>query len=58
MHILFITTAFPPLVDGVGDYTYNLAQEFVNNGHQAIVVCKKKTWNKDRLCKYLCMPDY
>lgn len=42
MHILFITTAFPPLVDGVGDYTYNLAQEFVNNGHQAIVVCKKK----------------
>ena len=25
MHILFVTNYLPPVIDGVGDYTYNLA---------------------------------
>lgn len=40
MKILFITNKFPPLVDGVGDYTYNLAHEFAKHGHEVTVVCK------------------
>lgn len=53
MNTLFITTSFPPLVCGVGDYTYNLVQEFVKNGHQVTVVCKKKPGIKtdyDNIC--------
>ena len=41
MRILFITNNFPPLVDGVGDYTYNLALEFVRHKHEVVVVCKR-----------------
>lgn len=41
MHILFITNNFPPIVDGVGDYTFHLAREFVKNGHEVVVVCKE-----------------
>lgn len=40
MKILFITNKFPPLVDGVGDYTYNLAHEFAKHRHEVTVVCK------------------
>ena len=40
MKVLFITNKFPPLVDGVGDYTYNLAHEFAKHGHEVTVVCK------------------
>ena len=29
----------PPIVDGVGDYTYNLAHEFALHGHEVIVIC-------------------
>ncbi|MBQ0060661.1 MAG: glycosyltransferase family 4 protein [Bacteroidales bacterium] len=39
MRILFITNNLPPLVDGVGDYTYNLAHEFAKHGHEVHVVC-------------------
>ena len=39
MKILFISNHMPPIVDGVGDYTYNLAHEFVQHGHEVIVVC-------------------
>ncbi len=42
MKIVFITDNFPPVVDGVGDYTYNLGQEFANNGHQVYVICSRK----------------
>ena len=41
MNILFITTGFPPQADGVGDYTFNLAKEFVKGGHRVSVVCKR-----------------
>lgn len=40
MRILFITNNFPPLVDGVGDYTYNLAKKFAQYGHAVTVICR------------------
>lgn len=42
MRILFITNNLPPVVDGVGDYTYNLACEFAKHGHEVHVVCRDK----------------
>lgn len=39
MKILFISNHMPPIVDGVGDYTYNLAHEFALHGHEVIVIC-------------------
>ncbi|MBM6961652.1 glycosyltransferase [Bacteroides caecigallinarum] len=41
MNILFITNNFPPIVDGVGDYTYNIAKQFVEHKHNVYIVCKK-----------------
>lgn len=41
MRILFITNNFPPIVDGVGDYTYNIANQFVKHNHEVYIVCKK-----------------
>lgn len=41
MKILFITDNFPPLVDGVGDYTYNIAQQFAEYDHEVYIICKK-----------------
>lgn len=40
MKFLFITNNFPPLVDGVGDYTYNIAKQFAEYNHKVYVVCK------------------
>lgn len=40
MNILFITNTPPPVVDGVGDYTLNLAREFARQGHKAGIVCR------------------
>lgn len=40
MHILFITNYLPPVIDGVGDYTYNLAREFSKRGHEVTIVCR------------------
>lgn len=41
MKILFITNNFPPIVDGVGDYTYNIAKQFSEHGHEVFIICKK-----------------
>ncbi|MBP3470762.1 MAG: glycosyltransferase family 4 protein [Paraprevotella sp.] len=41
MKILFITNILPPVVDGVGDYTLNLAKEFARHGHSTCIVCKR-----------------
>ena len=41
MNILFITNTLPPVVDGVGDYTLNLAKEFAKHGHKVSIVCKR-----------------
>lgn len=30
------------MVDGVGDYTYNIASEFAHHGHEAHVICRKR----------------
>lgn len=43
MNILFITNQYPPLVDGVGDYTYNIATEFSKHKHKVYIVCKKNS---------------
>ncbi|MCS5489182.1 glycosyltransferase family 4 protein [Algoriphagus limi] len=40
MKLVFITNNFPPISCGVGDYTYNLAQEFVKTGHEVGIVCR------------------
>ncbi|MGM9705810.1 MAG: glycosyltransferase family 4 protein [Prevotella sp.] len=40
MTILFITNHLPPIVDGVGDYTYNIAMEFARHGHKVHVLCR------------------
>lgn len=42
MRLVFISNHFPPLVDGVGDYTFHLANEFARNGHEVSVICKEK----------------
>lgn len=41
MKILFITNNFPPTVDGVGDYTYNIAKQFVEHHHEVYIICRK-----------------
>lgn len=42
MNILFICSNMPPMVDGVGDYTYNIASEFARHGHEVHVICHKR----------------
>lgn len=43
MKILFITNNLPPIVDGVGDYTYNIAMQFAEHNHEVYVVCKRNS---------------
>ena len=40
--ILFITNNFPPIVDGVGDYTYKLAQALGKQGVEVSILCSSK----------------
>lgn len=40
MKILFITNNFPPIVDGVGDYTYNIAKQFAEHNHKVYIIQK------------------
>ena len=44
MKILMICNNFPPLVDGVGEYTYCLSRELSRQGHEISVICRQ---NKD-----------
>jgi len=41
MRILFLSDQFPPRLDGIGDYTYQLSKAFVKAGHQVSVYCRK-----------------
>ncbi|MDX2133698.1 MAG: glycosyltransferase [Saprospiraceae bacterium] len=41
MKILLISDQFPPAIDGVGDYTFHLAREWVASGCTVIVVCRE-----------------
>lgn len=43
MKILFITNNLPPIVDGVGDYTYNIAKQFVEHKHEVYIICRKNS---------------
>ena len=40
MKILFITNNLPPIVDGVGDYTYNIATQFAKHNHEVYIICR------------------
>jgi glycosyltransferase involved in cell wall biosynthesis len=40
MKVLFISNHLPPVVDGVGDYTFFLAEQFLEHGHEVILVCR------------------
>ncbi len=42
MKLLFIADNFPPVVDGVGDYTYHLGRQLARNGHRVYVICSRK----------------
>lgn len=41
MTILFITNNLPPVVDGVGDYTYNIARQFAMHRHKVYIACRE-----------------
>ncbi len=41
MNVVFVCENFPPVVCGVGDYTFQLAKEYAQNGHVVHVFCKK-----------------
>ena len=42
MKLLFICDNFPPVVDGVGDYTYHLSNQLAQRGHAVSVICSRK----------------
>lgn len=41
MKIALLTNRFPPTLDGVGDYSYHLANELQRIGHTVSIVCKQ-----------------
>lgn len=42
MKLLFICDNFPPVVDGVGDYTSHLSNQLARSGHAVSVICSRK----------------
>lgn len=46
----------PPIVDGVGDYTYNLAHEFAQHEHKVIVVCSNCSKTKIETKEFTILP--
>jgi glycosyltransferase involved in cell wall biosynthesis len=46
MRILFITNNFPPVVDGVGDYTFMLAQYLIDHSCEVGIICSTKILNR------------
>lgn len=46
----------PPIVDGVGDYTYNLAHEFTQHEHKVIVVCSNCSETKIETTEFTVLP--
>ncbi len=40
MTLLLLCNRFPPAVDGVGDYTFNLAQALSHSGVQVHIICR------------------
>lgn len=56
MKILFIANNFPPIVDGVGDYTYNIAKQFSEHGHEVYVICKKNPKINTEICRMAVLP--
>lgn len=56
MKILFITNNFPPIADGVGDYTYNLAKEFVKHKHEVHILLKKNKFTPTSYSPFTVLP--
>jgi len=48
MDCVLITNNFPPIIDGVGDYTHRLARELRKNNIRVCVICKKTNDLTDR----------
>ena len=42
MKVVFISNNLPPAVDGVGDYTYFIAEQFVEHGHEVHIICSNR----------------
>ncbi|MEM1324849.1 MAG: glycosyltransferase family 4 protein [Bacteroidota bacterium] len=42
MKVIFISNHLPPAIDGVGDYTFFLAEQFVEHGHDVILICSEQ----------------
>ena len=42
MRIAILTNRFPPMLDGVGDYSSHLANELQHNGHKVSVICRRE----------------
>ncbi|MEM9884884.1 MAG: glycosyltransferase family 4 protein [Bacteroidota bacterium] len=42
MKVIFISNNLPPAVDGVGDYTYFIAEQFVEHGHEVHIICSSR----------------
>ncbi|MFI3305850.1 MAG: glycosyltransferase family 4 protein [Rikenellaceae bacterium] len=61
MRIALITNNLPPIVDGVGDYTLNLAREFAKNGNSVAIICRLDTaicTNYDWVRVYPCVQSW
>jgi len=39
MKVVFISNNLPPAIDGVGDYTFFIAEQFVEHGHEVHIIC-------------------
>ncbi|MEL0653253.1 glycosyltransferase family 4 protein [Algibacter sp. TI.3.09] len=50
--ILFITNNFPPISDGVGDYTYNLAKTLLSKNVEIHIICSSKKEIKGKIGAY------
>lgn len=56
MKILFITNNFPPLIDGVGDYTYNIAKQFAEHNHEVYIICRNNPQINTQIQKMTILP--
>lgn len=58
MKVVFISNHLPPTVDGVGDYTFFLAEQFVEQGHEVILVCSaQEELEEDQIAEMTVYPS-
>lgn len=57
MKVVFISNHLPPTVDGVGDYTFFLAEQFVEQGHEVILICStQKEFEDEQIAEMTVFP--